>query len=81
MLQVREFLLKLSLCPGLSPISRWRLWQTAEKARSFNNLSLLIERSGISIRAQNALLTKWDSIELREKNSIKYEAILYYDCG
>ena len=67
MLQVREFLLKLSLCPGLSPISRWRLWQTAERARSFNNLSLLIERSGISIRAQNALLTKWDSIELREK--------------
>lgn len=67
MLQVREFLLKLSLCPGLSPISRWRLWQTAERARSFNNLSLLIERSGISIRAQNSLLTKWDSIELREK--------------
>ena len=32
MLQVREFLLKLSLCPGLSPISRWRLWQTAERA-------------------------------------------------
>lgn len=67
MLQAREFLLRLSLCPGLSPISRWRLWKVAEKARVFNNLSLLIERSGISIRAQNALLTKWDSFELQEK--------------
>lgn len=67
MLQVREFLLKLCLCPGLSPISRWRLWNTAEKERSFNNISLLIERSGISIRAQNALLNKWESFELQEK--------------
>lgn len=67
MLQVREFLLKLSLCPGLSPLSRWRLWKTAEKARNFNNLSLLIEQAGISIRAQNSLLTKWNSLELRKK--------------
>ncbi len=59
MLQVREFLLKLSLCPGLSPVSRWRLWQTAEKARSFNNLSLLIERAGISIRAQNGTVLSY----------------------
>lgn len=67
MLQIREFLLRLSLCPGLSPISRWRIWKVAENKRTFNNLTFLLENSGISLRAQNALLRKWDSYELKEK--------------
>lgn len=81
MLQVREFLLKLSLCPGLSPVSRWRLWKVAEKARSFNNLSFLIERSRLSIRAQNALLTNWESFELqaRVQQNLKQSYITIVD--
>lgn len=67
MLSVREFLLRLSLCPGLSPVSRWRIWKLAEDKRIFNSLSFLLENSGVSLRAQNALLRKWDSYELKEK--------------
>lgn len=79
MLSVREFLLRLSLCPGLSPVSRWRIWKLAEDKRIFNSLSFLLENSGVSLRAQNALLRKWDSYELKEKVP-EYETIFYYDC-
>ncbi|MEY8441398.1 DNA-processing protein DprA [Lactobacillaceae bacterium 24-114] len=66
MLQVREFLFRLALCPGLTPLARYRLWKTAEKKRNFNDIYLLSERSGISVNAQTTLQNKWHSLELKE---------------
>lgn len=66
MLQVREFLFRLALCPGLTPLSKYRVWKTAEKHRNFNDIYLLCEQSGISINAQTNLQNKWHSLELKE---------------
>lgn len=81
MIQVREFLLRLALCPGLSPLSRWQLWQAAEKVRAFNDLGLLVECSQISLRAQNALFRNWESFELREQvqRNMKQDYLMIVD--
>ena len=39
-MQPREFIFRLSLCPGLGPLSRVRLWRVAEQNYCFDNLEL-----------------------------------------
>ena len=36
-MQPREFIFRLSLCPGLGPLSRVRLWRVAEQNYCFDN--------------------------------------------
>ncbi|MHC3513444.1 hypothetical protein ACWAS6_04350 [Limosilactobacillus reuteri] len=38
MLQVNDFLLRLSLCRGIGLVSKYRLWECAQQARCFNNI-------------------------------------------
>ena len=43
MLQVNDFLLRLSLCRGIGLVSKYRLWECAQQARCFNNIDYLID--------------------------------------
>lgn len=63
-MQVRDFLLRLALCRGISITAKHRLWECASRLRTFTDLKLLIRESQISLRAQTALQTNWKSKEL-----------------
>lgn len=45
MLQVNDFLLRLSLCRGIGLVSKYRLWECARQARCFNNINYLIDHT------------------------------------
>ncbi|MBD5806618.1 DNA-processing protein DprA [Limosilactobacillus walteri] len=66
MLQVNTFLLRLSLCRGISLVSKYRLWECAQRTRCFNNLNFLIEHSNISLRSATAFKNNWTSTALDE---------------
>lgn len=60
-MQPREFIFRLSLCPGLGPLSRVRLWRVAEQNYCFDNLELLTSQSQITPRVKESLLKNWAS--------------------
>ena len=64
MLQVRDFLLRLSLCRGIGLVSKYRLWETARQARCFNDLEYLIEHTRLNLRSVTALQNNWASNDL-----------------
>lgn len=55
MLQVRDFLLRLSLCRGVGLVSKYRLWECAQQTRCFNNIDYLIDHANVSLRSATAL--------------------------
>ncbi|MBB1079104.1 DNA-protecting protein DprA [Limosilactobacillus sp. STM2_1] len=69
MLQVNDFLLRLSLCRGISLVSKYRLWECAQRTRCFNNINFLIEHSKISLRSATAFKNNWTSSDL--DNTVK----------
>ncbi|MBB1070608.1 DNA-protecting protein DprA [Limosilactobacillus sp. RRLNB_1_1] len=64
MLQVRDFLLRLSLCRGVGLVSKYRLWECARQTRCFNNIDYLIDHANVSLRSATALKNNWGSTEL-----------------
>lgn len=66
MLEVRKFLLKLSLCRGIGLVSKYRIWECARQSRCFNDLDYLIDHTKISLRGATALKNNWESADLSE---------------
>lgn len=64
MLQVKDFLLRLSLCRGVGLVSKYRLWECAQQSRCFNNLDYLIAHANVSLRSATAFKNNWLSKEL-----------------
>lgn len=64
MLQVNDFLLRLSLCRGIGLVSKYRLWECAQQARCFNNIDYLIDHANVSLRSASSLKNNWASPEL-----------------
>ena len=64
MLQVNDFLLRLSLCRGIGLVSKYRLWECAQQARCFNNIDYLIDHANVSLRSASSLKNNWTSPEL-----------------
>lgn len=70
MLQVRDFLLRLSLCRGLGHVTKYRLWLSAQKHRCFNDLNRLLNDINASPRTRAALADNWPSKALDEAVAI-----------
>lgn len=66
MLQVRDFLLRLSLCHGIGLVSKYRLWECARRTRYFNNIDYLLYNANVSLRSKTAFKNNWMSSELDE---------------
>ncbi len=60
-MQPRDFILRLSLCPGLGPVSRYRLWQAAEQTYCFDNLELLVAQAAVTPKVKENLFKNWPS--------------------
>lgn len=59
MIQAEEFLLRLSLCPGLGPVGRYRVWQAAAASGCFDRLDWLAQTAGIGERTRATLAANW----------------------
>lgn len=66
MLQVKEFLLRLSLCRGVGLVSKYRLWECAQQSRCFNDVDYLVEHANVGLRSATAFKNNWASAELDE---------------
>lgn len=62
-MQVREFLLRLALCHGVGAVTKYRLWEQAQKQRCFDPRKL-VATTQVSLRSQTALLNNWPSADL-----------------
>lgn len=70
MLQVDDFLLRLSLCRGLGRGDKYRLWCRARQLQYDTNLPRLIKDCQLTLQAQTALLNNWNSPQLTRAVSI-----------
>lgn len=66
MMQPEEFLLRLSLCPGVGPVGRYRLWRAAEASYCFERVDWLAREAGLSVRSRQALATHWSGAALEQ---------------
>ena len=64
MLTIREFLLRLALCPGLGPVSRYKIWLIARHQWAFNDIKYIVENYHLGPQISRALQKYWDSEEL-----------------
>lgn len=64
MLQVHDFLLRLSLCRGVGRGSKYRLWCRAQELNCYDDPSQLIDGCQLTQSARTALLNNWTSPEL-----------------
>lgn len=67
MLTIREFLLRLALCPGLGPVSKYKIWLLARYKWAFNDISLIMEDDRLNKQATRALREHWHSRALTAK--------------
>ncbi len=67
MLTIREFLLRLALCPGLGPVSKYKIWLLARYNWAFNDISLIMEDDRLNKQATRALREHWHSRALTAK--------------
>ncbi|WP_076461772.1 DNA-processing protein DprA [Limosilactobacillus caccae] len=74
MLQVKDFLLRLSLCRGIGLVSKFRLWECARDSRCFNKIDYLIDHANISLKSATALKNNWTSEALDEAVAINQQA-------
>ncbi len=70
MLQVDDFLLRLSLCRGLGRGDKYRLWCRARQLQYDTDLPRLIKDCQLTLQAQTALLNNWNSPQLTRAVSI-----------
>ena len=75
MLQVNDFLLRLSLCRGIGLVSKYRLWECAQQARCFNNIDYLIDHANVSLRSASSLKNNWTSPELDQAVALNSQEI------
>ena len=54
-----EFLFRLSLCPGLGPVSRYQLWQAAQKLSEYCDLVKLSKQLGWKTGRIKAIAENW----------------------
>ena len=71
MLQVNDFLLRLSLCRGIGLVSKYRLWECAQQARCFNYIDYLIDHANVSLRSASSLTNNWTSPEIDQEVALK----------
>lgn len=78
-MQMNEFLFKLSLCPGLGPVSRYQLWQAANKQQT-TDLPALASSMGWNDERVAKIAHKWASQELADavaiNNTVPHISIL-----
>ncbi|MDO4903497.1 MAG: DNA-processing protein DprA [Limosilactobacillus sp.] len=81
MLSVRDFLLKLSLCRGLSRVNKMRVWQAAQRSRQFTRIDFLAECANLGPSSREAFVTNWHSKDLDEAVTLnrKYPLITLVD--
>lgn len=73
MLTIREFLLRLALCPGLGPVSKYQIWVLARYKWAFNDINLLVEDERLNKQARRALEEHWHSRELTRQVQLNLE--------
>lgn len=63
-MQMEEFLFRLSLCPGLGPVSRYQLWQAAQQLENFTDLPAIARGLGWGDERIAKISEKWISSDL-----------------
>lgn len=73
MLTIREFLLRLALCPGLGPVSKYRIWLLARSQWAFNDIHLILNDHRLNHQAKQALEKHWSSDELSRRVALNVQ--------
>lgn len=69
-LRPHDFLLRLTLCPGLSHRNKYLLWRACEQVYDFDHLLLVAQKAGFSVKVCDNLAANWPSDQLDQAVAI-----------